>query len=128
MVFLILPSSFFAGFKSCILGLLWKLGLWSIKQFCLPFTNILFITFLFFIIFFSLVVDLVSLFLANLFVRCSLGTLLALEVSFANVKVVLVFFTVLISSANCCWKIFFLAWNLLIFSKLVNHSQSWSSL
>ena len=48
---------FFALFKSFTVGLFWKLGLWSfnvIKQFCLPLTNILFITSLFFSIFYPL--------------------------------------------------------------------------
>ena len=55
MILLILPSSFFAGFKGLTVGLPWKLGLWSfnvMKQFCLPLRNILFITFLLFSMFF----------------------------------------------------------------------------
>ena len=55
MVLLILQSSFFAGFKNLTVGLFLKLGLWSfnvIKQFCLSLTNILFITSLFFTMFF----------------------------------------------------------------------------
>ena len=106
MVLLILASSFFAGFKNLTLGLLRKLGLWyfnNLKQFCLQLTNILFITSLFFSMFFSLAVYLILCFLANLFVICRdnlayqlfvlfHGTLRTSEVLSANVKVVLVFF------------------------------------
>ena len=42
-----------------------------------------------------------------------------LEALSGNVKVVWVFFIVLISSVNCCWKELFVAQNLMFFSKFV---------
>ena len=70
MVLLILPSSFFAGFKSLTVGLFWKLGSWFFDRFLLTLNKNSLYYFLILQYVFSLVVYLILCFLANLFVWC----------------------------------------------------------